>query len=63
MGKNCLYEDDVGKKIFAETYMFIKMFLEKKFSQPFPENQWSVPKYGKKTSTARSFDETCALTS
>ena len=29
-GKNCLYEDDVGKKIFAETYMFIKMFLEKK---------------------------------
>ena len=31
MGKNCLYEDDVGKKMFAETYMFIKMFPEKKF--------------------------------
>ena len=35
MGKNCLYEDDVGKKIFAETYMFIKMFLEKNFHSPF----------------------------
>ena len=39
MGKNCLYEDDVGKKMFAETYMFIKMFPEKKnFHSPFQKN-------------------------
>ena len=30
MGKNCLYEDDDGKKCFC-LYVFIKMFPEKKF--------------------------------
>ena len=38
MGKNCLYEDDDGKKCFC-LYVFIKMFPEKKnFHSPFQKN-------------------------
>ena len=63
MGKNCLYEDDVGKKMFAETYMFIKMFPEKKIFIALSRKIMVRPLIRKKTSTARSFDDTCALTS
>lgn len=35
--KNCLHEDDVGNKCFAETYMFNKkMFAEENFSYVYP---------------------------
>ena len=35
MEKNCLQEDDDGKKMFAEIYMFFKkIFAEHNFSPP-----------------------------
>ena len=39
MEKNCLQEDDDGKKMFAEIYMFFKkIFAEHNFSpRPPPE--------------------------
>ena len=37
MEKNCLQEDDDGKKMFAEIYMFFKkIFAEHNFSPPPP---------------------------
>ena len=37
MEKNCLQEDDDGRKMFAEIYMFFKkIFAEHNFSPPPP---------------------------
>ena len=48
IGKKLFPRKKSWKKMFGESYMFIKMFPEENFLYPPPEKLWSFPKYGKR---------------
>ena len=57
-GKNCLHEDDVGKKTFAETYMFKKNVCRWKFLvHLYPQSFFKLQSQSNKNMLTRPGEE------